>query len=360
MKKFAKYFLMLSAAGTLLGIFNSSVVISTDLAAQRELMITDPIIGEFTGAYSFVFLLPVMLFVFRKYPVSKQNYILPVLIYIIAFIPVGALHILFMYESRRFIYGLIGWGQYNYGSIPYRIVMEYIKLSNGMMIALLVFILYKSFKEKEAEKVKRANLEEQLTRTKLEALKSQLNPHFLFNTLNMISSTMYEDVKAADSMIANLSTLLRGTLQSQNRKFYTLSEELEQLYLYIDIMKARFADRLRVTFSICEDALDIAVPHFLLQPIVENSIKHAMENLSVTEINISAKRSGERLTLEVTDNGPGIKDERKKVLAKGLGLSNTVERLAKTYDNDYNFEWENIEGGLVMRINIPVKVNNDN
>lgn len=354
-KKTFKYILLFFGIGTALGIMNTAIVVSTLLAEQEKFHIINPAIGEFTGAYSFVLLLPIMLFVFRKFPISKQNYLFPSIVYFLAFIPVGALHIMLMYLSRQFINDLAGWGQYNYGYLPYRIVMEYIKMSTGIITACLVYNLMISFKEKEAEKLRRSQLEEQLTKTRLEVLKSQLNPHFLFNTLNMISSAMYDDVKTADKMISNLSAMLRATLQTSGKDQCTLKEELVYLNLYIDIMKARFNDKLQITFSINNNSVNALVPHFLLQPLIENSIKHGMENLTATLIDISSEKTDGRLIVSIADNGPGIYESEAKILNKGVGLSNTIERLDKIYDKDYKFNWINLENGLKIIVDIPYK-----
>ncbi len=352
-KKIFKYIMFFFGIGTAIGFMNTAIVVSTRLAERENFNIVFPAIGEFTGAYSFAILLPVMLYVFRKFPISKQNYAFPAIIYFLAFIPVGALHISFMYLSRQFISDLAGWGRYDYGYLPYRIIMEYIKMSTGMITACLIYNLMISFKEKEKEKVRLARLEEQLTKTRLEVLKSQLNPHFLFNTLNMISSAMYDDVKTADKMISNLSEMLRAALQTTGKEQCRLKEELIYLKLYIDIMKARFNDKLNITFSINDNSLNALVPHFLFQPLIENSIKHGMENLSSVIIEISSERIDGRVKISITDNGPGINEDKDIVIKKGVGLSNTIERLEKIYNSNYKLYWTNLEKGLLLIIDLP-------
>jgi two-component system, LytTR family, sensor kinase len=359
-KKIIKYFLLFFAIGTAIGTMNTAIVATTMLAERESFSIVFQAIGEFTGAFSFVILLPIMLYVFRRYPISGNNYIMPLIKYLLAYIPVGLLHILFMYLSRQWINDLAGWGKYDYGDLTYRIMMEYIKMSTGMLVAGLIYNLMISFKEKEKEKVRRAQLEEQLTKTRLDVLKNQLNPHFLFNTLNMISSAMYNDVKTADKMISNLSSMLRATLQTSSKNEYTIKEELKLLNLYIDIMKARFNDKLTIIISTDEKSLIAAVPHFLLQPLVENSIKYGMENLSGTKVNISSRVNSDRLIIIIKDNGPGIKEDYYTVLKKGFGISNTVERLEKIFNKDFKFSWVNLNEGLALTIDIPFKTIGNN
>jgi two-component system LytT family sensor kinase len=184
----------------------------------------------------------------------------------------------------------------------------------------------------------------------------QLHPHFLFNTLNMISSTMYDDVKAADKMIANLSDLLRITLDSRGAEEHTLEKELEIVHLYIEIMKARFQDKLTVKTDIENATQEALVPGFILQPLVENSIKHCMKKLKTAEISIASRMENGKLKLIIQDNGPGISGEMNQIFKNGVGLSNTVERLEQLYGNNHHFQLQNRgEGGLQVVMELPFK-----
>jgi LytS/YehU family sensor histidine kinase len=238
--------------------------------------------------------------------------------------------------------------------------MEYIKMFSGLSIAYLIYHLILAIKEKEKEKLQRSQLEEKLTAARLETLKSQLNPHFLFNTLNMISSVMYDDVKTADKMIANLSSMLRSTLNRPSEVLHSLKEELTVLNYYLEIMKARFNDKLKINFSIEENALNAFIPSFMIQPLVENSIKYGMDGTLATEIAIKAEKISEHLIITITDNGPGIKTDYTTTLKKGLGMANTIERLEKTFNKDYKFFWTNNGAGLVLTIDIPFITGNAN
>jgi LytS/YehU family sensor histidine kinase len=182
----------------------------------------------------------------------------------------------------------------------------------------------------------------------------QLNPHFLFNALNLISSTMYDDVNAADKMMANLSDLLRKTLNVSNRQQHPLRNEMELVNLYVEMMQARFQNQLAVTTSIDHSTLEALVPSFILQPLVENSIKHAMTNAQTAEIEIQSRRENARLLLSVKDNGPGIQKETSQ---NGVGLANTAERLEKLYGADHRFHLVNNQtSGLTVMIDIPFHV----
>src|SRR4029079_13460186 len=141
----------------------------------------------------------------------------------------------------------------------------------------------------------------------LQALKMQLHPHFLFNTLNSISALLDEDVDAADQMLARLGDLLRMTLENSGAQEVTLQEELEFLRCYLEIEQVRFNDRLTVSMHIEPETLDAKVPNLILQPIVENAIKHGIvSRIAPGRIEIIARRSDDALLLQVKDNGPGL------------------------------------------------------
>jgi signal transduction histidine kinase len=196
-------------------------------------------------------------------------------------------------------------------------------------------------------------LEMQLVQARLDALVGQLQPHFLFNTLHTISAFVLEDPKQANRMITRLSELLRQSFNRERGPLVTLEEELELLDHYVAIQEARFGDRLRVTFRVDPRAASAVVPTLLLQPLVENAIRHGVvPNGSVAEIAIAAVREGDRLHLEVRDNGPGLNGSAG---GGGLGLANTRARLQELYGPSHRFELTNAPapGGALAVIEIP-------
>ncbi len=192
----------------------------------------------------------------------------------------------------------------------------------------------------------------------LKMLRYQLNPHFLFNTLNAISTLILDkDTQLANSMVMKLSRFLRYSLDNDPMQQVTVEEEIESLKLYLDIEKVRFAERLTLHFSIAPDARQALMPSLLLQPLVENSIKYAVsQSIHGGSIAVTANIERERLELIVADDGPGL-DLRQGRLPKGsgVGLANTRERLAEIYGEEQSFRLTTTEPhGLTITIRVPV------
>jgi two-component system LytT family sensor kinase len=191
----------------------------------------------------------------------------------------------------------------------------------------------------------------------LQSLKSQLQPHFLFNTLHSISALMLTDVQAADQMMTRLSDLLRISLETGSAQLTTLSRELEVVNCYLEIEKVRFEERLSVTFDIAPETLDALVPHLLVQPLVDNAVKHGISKLpGGGEIRITAKVQHRELQVEVTDNGPGVGGPG-SLPTSGVGLRVTKERLESLYGHNHTFEFlSSPAGGVTARVCIPFRV----
>jgi two-component system LytT family sensor kinase len=199
-----------------------------------------------------------------------------------------------------------------------------------------------------------AQLQARLAEAQLDALRMQLNPHFLFNTLNAISTLVERDPRGVRRMIARLSELLRHTLEESREQEISVERELALLQRYLDIMEVRFGERLRVTLDIDDNVRDALVPNLVLQPLVENALKHGVDEIEgVGTVEVSAKRAGEDVVLSVRDNGPGPV-ARQRASNGGVGLRNTVARLNQLYGPAQHFELRGAEGGgTVARMRIP-------
>ncbi len=213
--------------------------------------------------------------------------------------------------------------------------------------------------ENKEEQLKRSRAETIAHEAQLKMLRYQLNPHFLFNTLNAIASLVQGKHSAnANTMIVQLSNFLRYSLESDPIQRVTLAEELAALRLYLNIEQTRFGERLQLNFDIDKAANPIKVPSLLLQPLVENAIKYAiapMENGG--EIGILAKLDGDYLIVEVSDTGPGVlMSKNDKAAGVGIGLKNTIDRLDTFYGDQYVFQLGVSElGGLKIFIRLPLE-----
>lgn len=203
-----------------------------------------------------------------------------------------------------------------------------------------------NFRRSQQRERRTLELEASLAAAKLQALRMQINPHFLFNTLNAISTLVHTKPEAADNMIGNLSELLRASLDTSAEQEITLRRELAFLSQYLEIEQIRFKDRLTVEQQIESGVLDALVPTFILQPLVENAVRHGIEpKRSPGLIKISGYRTENTLHLSVGDNGPGLAvkperagSDRKFSESRGIGLANTQARLQELYPGKFEFK----------------------
>jgi signal transduction histidine kinase len=220
------------------------------------------------------------------------------------------------------------------------------------IVGLSHALLY--YRESRARAIRAARLQTALVEARLASLQQQLHPHFLFNTLHSISALMHKDVAAADRMLVRLSNLLRITLEHLGQPEVPLEAELGALATYLEIEQTRFADRLEIRYDVQPDTLDTRVPSLLLQPLVENSIKHGVaRKAGPGHIAISARRDGDMLRLEVRDDGVGLAEDTLTALQKGIGLSTTRARLQHLFGADYRFEFHRLPQGLAVVVAVP-------
>ncbi|MFL6858981.1 MAG: sensor histidine kinase [Allosphingosinicella sp.] len=226
--------------------------------------------------------------------------------------------------------------------------------------ALYYSINYYLLLEEQSDRLIR--LESQASHAQLAMLRYQLNPHFLFNTLNSISTlVLLKQTEQANAMLSRLSSFLRYTLINEPTAQVTIAQEVETLKLYLEIEKMRFEERLRPCFEIDPAASKARLPSLLLQPLVENAIKYAVTPQEQgADIAVAARRVADRVVITVADSGPGSEDIWVKAQqSTGVGLANIRDRLSQAYGADHRFETvSNNEGGFSVTIEIPYQVEN--
>jgi len=246
-------------------------------------------------------------------------------------------------------------GWWHSAQIEFLTQLDWMLMTYLFLVGLALALAYR--RESETRALDAAHLETRLVEAQLQALQRQLHPHFLFNTLNTIAGLMRTDVNSADRMIDRLAELLRATLRSSSVQEVTLRDELDLLQKYVDIEQTRFGARLSIHMHVESDTLDARVPVLLLQPLVENAVRHGIApHARPGTITVDARRVDERLRLSVLDTGDGVAPERLALLNHGVGLANTRARLQHLYRDRHQFAFSNTESGFRVSISIPFAV----
>jgi two-component system LytT family sensor kinase len=303
----------------------------------------------------FAVLTPLIFYIGSRYPVQRHNWLRRTPLYLLGALAFTVLHGV----VRMLVYPInnpatgkpcpIGFALFR-SVFLYNVADDvfYVYLPILMIVHTLWY--YQRFQERE---LRTAHLQTELAKAHLQALKNQLQPHFLFNTMHSISSLMLTDVGAADRMMTRLSDLLRMSLENKSIQETTLSQELEFVSRYLEIEKIRFEDRLNAVVDVPPDTLDALVPHLLLQPLVENAVRHGISRRTDRgEIRIAAHHDSTTLYLDITDNGPGLEPDNP--MKTGMGLKTTRERLRTLYGGEQSLEIRSVpEGGVEVCVQIP-------
>jgi hypothetical protein len=246
-------------------------------------------------------------------------------------------------------------GWWHAARVEYLTQLDWMLMTYLFLVGLAHALEYRGQSERRA--LDSARLETRLVEAQLQALQRQLHPHFLFNTLNAIAGLMRSDVDAADRMMDRLGDLLRTTLHTSNVQLVPLKEELEMLQKYLDIEQVRLGPRLTVAMSIDAEALDAQVPNFLLQPLVENAVRHGIApHARPGRLRVLASRLDGQLTIDIVDSGAGVPPHRLSLLNQGVGLANTRARLEHLYPHQHALVFSNLDDGFQVRVSIPYLV----
>jgi sensor histidine kinase YesM len=306
-------------------------------------------------AYTWIWaaLTPLVLWMTRRFPLPSPRWVRN-----------SAVHLVAMFAMASFtklLWDLVASPPYAFFKDGASLVSVLKSISSALDAGILLYTVialtsyaihyYRRFEE---GRLQASELQRQFTKAQLHALKMQLHPHFLFNALHTVSGLVHDDPHAAERMIARLSDFLRMSLERSEVQTIPLTEELRFLNLYLDIERVRFEDRLSVDFRIDPEAATACVPGLILQPLVENSIRHGIaQRISGGRIAVTARRHLETLVLSVADNGVGT-GAGALPPREGIGLSNTRDRLQRLYGDNHSIALARpADGGLEVRIVIP-------
>lgn len=340
------------SAATLLGLF--STVQAYRLTALNS---HQPEVGYLLALnlslwYIPAALTPIIFAITRRYPISGP---LPRLlaIHVSAALILSCVHAAGMTAVRAALFGpptTVGW--MTAVQRLYLTNLDWSLMTYTTIVGVTYALGY--YHEAQVRALKEAQLETQLAEARLRTLEAELQPHFLFNTLHAISTLVHTNPDAADRMISRLSDLLRLTFDRSGAARIPLQEELEFLQKYLEIEQTRFQDRLTVRYAVDPETLDAEVPRLILQPLVENAIKHGVSPRSGEGfVEISSRRDGDAIWLEVRDNGAGLSGGARNTLHNGIGLANTRDRLECLYGDAQQLEFSEECAGLAVRIRLP-------
>lgn len=290
---------------------------------------TRVLMEELTGMWSGLVITPALAWLTLSYPIAEGRWKRRWPLYLACGIALAFLDTTIIYGMRLIAFAAMGRGRYDYGIMRVRYFMEL--PSQLIWIATIVtLIAYSEHRRLARLREQRIQmLEREVTQAQLETLQMQLHPHFLFNSLNAISSVVYEDPRVADRMISSLCDFLRRVLRTDKTLEVPLCEELELLELYLCVMRARFEEKLQCTVHADSDLERALVPQLILQPLVENALRYAADpETGSISVSVEARRDGDRLRLEIRDRGPAGESA---VSGNGVGLKNLQGRLERLY-----------------------------
>jgi signal transduction histidine kinase len=325
--------------------------------ADRTIGWWDAILAEVSFAWIWALVTPLVLFLADRFPLGRGRMWRNVALHLSCAIVLGFLTKA-GWDFTVLPLVLEGKGP---RSLADAVRMAMLSLDYGVLqygIVLLVQVARGYFRRAEQDRLRATQLEVELARAQLHALKMQLHPHFLFNTLNAISELIHAEPGTAERMVIRLSEFLRLTLDHMGVPEVPLMVELDFLKRYLEIEQMRFEERLKVSFDVEPAALHGRVPNLILQPIVENALKHGLSQISGTgRLLIRSRAAGGRLFLKVTDNGPGVPQNGTLKVKEGVGLANTRRRLKQFYGEDHILSLSNVpSGGLEVTIEMPLRL----
>lgn len=323
--------------------------------------------GSSTSTWGFIFLVKLAVWFFwglwalliyrlsLRFRLEKGN-LLPALLFHIPFSILSVVINVFFYAFVSWLISLESFQGAGIGTIfgflIWALFEWYVIFYWSVVLVSYVIDYFQKYKEKQIQTLQ---LQSQLVQSQLQALKMQLQPHFLFNTLNAIASQVRQDEKKiAVDMLTDLSELLRWTLAQKDRQEISLEEELGFIRRYLELESKRFSGQLQISMEVDPASYAARVPVFFLQPIVENALKHGLsQKLTARKLDILIQRLGEHLSIIVSNEGPPLQADFDLQFSPGIGLSNTLERLGQLFGDQFELELVNVPQGVEARMSIP-------
>ncbi|NID05725.1 histidine kinase [Luteibacter jiangsuensis] len=326
-----------------IGLLRAANRYLVDVANREPTVFLPKLVEELTGAVSFGALLPLLFLVLRRVRWTWYTHAL-------LFSILSVVQTTLMIGLRRLLFGAMGMPGFAYGVAVWRYLMEVPTQLFFYAVIVTGLWLFDRYREGQARELRAAQLESALSEARLEALRLQLNPHFLFNTLNAVSELMYERPRVADEMLSRIGELLRATLSATAQE-HRLADEWRLVALYMDIQRVRFGEGLDARVE-NDPALDeLRIPFLLLQPLVENAIEHGGAGVE-RRVLIDASRQAGQLMVRIRDYGGGPSTHG----GHGIGLGNVHARLRHLYGDEAGVRLDPVaEGGSVVTVWLPAR-----
>ena len=351
-------FLVALVLSSMLSIVLTQTEIAHAFQRGEQLETWKPWFWIFSAVYCYMAMCPIIAYFCHQWTLERNKIISTVLKLIAFYLPFTLLFITVMILVRQLGHYIIEGVLHDYGL---RLDVYLYELPKTMpMFLAVVFASYAKiyYRTLEQEQLKAAKLNEELAIARMDVLRNQLNPHFLFNTLNLISGTMYVNVDKADSIITRLGDLLRYSLATERKPWIKLEEEMTVMLSFLEIAKLRFGDKMLLDIQISEDANAVQIPAMLLQPLLENAIKYGVEP-SVTTAQISLLINVNQEKLHIRLSNPFHQNASTKT-SFGIGLNNTRKRLNVLYGDESELILEEPENGTItLSLLLPVNYNKD-
>jgi two-component system, LytTR family, sensor kinase len=334
------------AAWVIVGLVFTSQLHFFAARAGGKMSWLDSLVWEIPRWLLWAFFAPFVSRLARKFPVHRQNAAKQIALHTLFGAIFSLIHLVLFVLIFHGLRTLMGDHGKLLNTFQFAFALDF---HVGIAVYWLLVLLRQS--RDSEQRIARLNAE--LSQAQLQALKMQLHPHFLFNTLNSISSYLRKDVETADEMIGRLGDFLRITLQNSGAQEIELEKELNFLKQYLAIEQLRFQDRLNTAFDIDPDTANALVPNLILQPIVENAVRHGVAaKTGMGMIKISTKRDNSKLQIVISDNGPGVSEQ----MNQGIGITSTRNRLEQMYGAQGVFHITNqSEGGAIAVLEMPFR-----